>query len=70
MLTGIITRIMQVYEVVMCALTGDFNLDVNVTKIETQELLNLDNRRYKIILDENSHLRGVYMDDDDEKDQL
>ena len=34
MLTDVETRTMQVYEVVMRSVTGDFSLNVNVTKIE------------------------------------
>ena len=69
-LTGVTTRTVQVYEVVMCAITGDFKLDVNITKVEKRELLSLENSHYNRVLDENAHLRGVHMDDDDEKDQL
>ena len=70
MLTGVTTRMMQVYEVTMCAVSGDFKLDVNVTKIEKRELLTLENPHYKRVLDENPHLKGVQIDDDDAKDQL
>ena len=34
MFRGVETRTMQVYEVVMRSVTGDFSLNVNVTKIE------------------------------------
>ena len=48
---------MQVYKVVMCAVTGDFKLDVNITKIEKRELLSLENPHYNRVLDKNAHLR-------------
>ena len=70
MLTGVTTRTMQVYEVKIRSLSGDFDLDVNITKIEKKELLSLDNPKYKEILSKYSHLRGVEMDDDDQKDLL
>ena len=70
MLTGVTTRTMQVYEVVLGNVTGDFKLNVNITKIEKRELLSLENPHYERVLEENAHLRGVRMDDDDEKDQL
>ena len=70
MLTGVTTRMMQVYEVTMCAVSGDFKLDVNVTKIEKRELLTLENPHYKRVLDEIPQLKGVQIDDDDAKDQL
>ena len=70
MLTGVTTRTMQVYEVRMQSLSGDFDLDVNVTKIEKRELLSLENPHYKDVLEKHSHLRGVRMDDDYDKKEL
>ena len=58
MLTGVTTRMMQVHEVVLGNVTGDFKLDVNITKIEKRELLSLENPHYERVLDENAHLRG------------
>ncbi|KAK3748961.1 hypothetical protein QZH41_006847 [Actinostola sp. cb2023] len=49
---------------------GEFKLKVNITKVEKRELLTLESLRYKELIEANSHLRGVEMDDDDEKDQL
>ena len=69
MLTGVTTRTMQVYEVKIQSLSGDFDLDVNITKIK-KELLSLDNPKYREVLSKYSHLRAVEMDDDDQKDLL
>jgi hypothetical protein len=52
----------------MHSLSGDFYLYVNITKIE--ELLSLENPHYKEILQRYSHLQGIHMDDDDEKELL
>ena len=65
MLTGIGTRTMQVYEVVMRSVTGDFSLNVNVMKIEKRELLTLDNPRYSDLVKNHPHLRGVKMANSD-----
>ena len=70
MLTGVTTRTMQVIEVPVCSVSGDFELNVNITKVEKKELLSLENPCYNEVLSSYSHLRGVSMDDDDEKDQL
>ena len=61
---------MQVYEVKIQSLSGDFDLDVNITKIEKKEMLSLDNPKYKEVLSKYSHLRGDEMDHDDQKDLL
>jgi hypothetical protein len=37
MLTGVTTRTMQVYKVKKHSLSGDFDLDVNITKIEKDQ---------------------------------
>ena len=59
MLTGVETRTMQVYKVVMRSVTGDFSLNVNVTKIEKRKMLTLDNPRYSDLVKSHPHLRGV-----------
>ena len=70
MLTGVETRTMQVFEVVMRSVIGDFTLNVYVTKIEKRELLTLDNPRYSDLLNNHLHLRGVTMEDSDTKARL
>ena len=70
MLTGITTRTMQVFGVVISSVEGDFKLEVDITKVNKRELLVLENPRYKQILEANPHLNGVRMDDDDEKERL
>ena len=59
MLTGVTTRKMQVYDVRMESLTNDFTLDVDITKIEKDDLLQLENPHYKEILRKYHHLEGV-----------
>ena len=70
MLSGVQTRTMQVYEVFMRSVTGDFTLNVNVTKIEKRELLTLDNPRYSNLVKYYPHLRGVKMEDSDTEARL
>ena len=70
MLTGVETRTMQVFEVVVRSVIGDFTLNVYVTKIEKRELLTLDNPRYSDLLNNHLHLRGVTMEDSDTKARL
>lgn len=45
MLTGVTTRTMQVFGVVISSVTGDFELEVDVTKVNKKELLILENPR-------------------------
>ena len=70
MLTGITSRMMQVFDVVISSVTGDFKLDVDITKVNKTELLVLENPVYKQIIEANPHLKGVQMDDDDTKKML
>ena len=69
-LVGVATRIMQEYKVSMQSVTDEFSLDVNVTKVDKRELLSLENPKYKEVLAKHPHLRGVYIDDDDDKSVL
>ena len=70
MLTGITTRTMQVFDVVISSVSGDFKLDVDITKVNKRELLVLENPCYGQIIEANPHLEGVRMDDDDTKKML
>ncbi|XP_068720014.1 uncharacterized protein [Montipora capricornis] len=70
MLTGITTRTMQVFGVVIGSVQDEFKLEVDITKVNKRELLVLENPRYKELLEANSDLNGVRMDDDDTKDRL
>ena len=70
MLVGVATRVMQEYKVLMQSVTDEFSLDVNVTKVDKRELLSLENPKYKDVLARYPHLRGVYIDDDDDKGVL
>jgi len=51
----------------MQSVTDEFSLDMNVTKVDKRELLSLENPKYKEVLAKYPHLRGVYIDDDDDK---
>ena len=48
-------------------MTDKFSLDVNVTKVDKQELLSLENPKFKDVLARYPHLRGVHINDDDDK---
>ena len=70
MLTGVETRKMQVFDVVISSVKDDFQLPVNVTKVEKRELLTLENPKYKELLNKYTHLRDVEMDDICDDEQL
>ena len=70
MLTGITTRTMQVFDVVISSVSSDFKLGVDITKVNKRELLVLENPCYEQIIEANPHLKGVRMDDDDTKKRL
>lgn len=63
MLMGLTTRTLQEYSVKMNSVTGDFTLDVNVTKVDKREVLSLENPKYKEALSEHPHLTGVQLND-------
>ena len=61
---------MQVFDVVISSVSGDFKLDMDTTKVNKRELLVLENPFYKQIIEANPHLKGVWMDDDYTKKML
>ena len=67
MLAGVTIRTMQVFGVVISSVAGDFELEVDVTKVNKKELLILENPRYNQLIEGSSHLKGVSMDDVGEK---
>ena len=56
MLTRITRRAMQVFGVVISSVEGGFKLEVDITKVNKQELLVLENLRYEQVFEVNSHL--------------
>ena len=61
---------MQVSDVVLRSVTGEFKLDVDITKLNKRELLALKNLGYEQVTEANPHLKGVRMDDDETKKML
>ena len=49
---------------------GDFQLSVEVTRVEKPKLLELNNPKYNDIVERYTHLKGVEMDDNDTKTML
>ena len=60
----------EVHEVIIGNLSGDFHLKTEVTKVNRGVLLNLENPRYQDMVARYSHLKGVVMDDADKKIDL
>ena len=60
----------EVYSFEVSNTQGTFNLKVDVTKVEKRELLSLPNPKYKEIISKFEHLRGVVIEDTDEKKEL
>ena len=63
-------REIEIYNVVISSLTGEFQLRTEVTKVDRGMLLSLENPRYKELVERYNHLKKVTMDDVDEKEEL
>ena len=63
-------REIEIYNVVISSLTGEFQLRTEVTKVDRGTLLSLENPRYKELVERYNHLKKVTMDDVDEKEEL
>lgn len=70
LLTEITTRTIKVFGEEINLVDGDFTLELDITKVNKRELVVLENPHYKQVLEANSHLKGVQMDDDHKKENL
>ena len=61
---------MEVYELQINEINEKFSIKSEVNKVDRDVLLTLPNPQYERVIQENSHLRGVVMDDKDSKDML
>lgn len=57
----------EIHDVVISSLSGEFQLRTEVTKVDRSTLLSFENPRYKDMVKRHDHLKGVTMDDIDEK---
>ena len=70
MLMASTTAKMEIYKSTVSSKSGDYHLEVNLTKVNRGELLSLENPRYEQLMKTYSHLKGVEMDDIDTKPLL
>ena len=50
--------------------SGDFKMDVNLVKINKEELLSIDNPRYDDLIKKYTHLKGIEVVDHNSKSKL
>ena len=70
MLMASTTARMEVFKSTVSSRSGDYKLEVNLTKVNRGELLSLENPQYEQLMKSYSHLKGVEMEDKDTKPLL
>jgi hypothetical protein len=65
MMRGSTTKKVEIYNVKVRSIDGDFTMDVNVIKVDKPQLMHLDNPNYETLLKNHSHLNGVQIIDVD-----
>ena len=70
MLFGTTTKLVGIYNLKLCNTGNKFHIETEVTRVERSDLLTLDNPKYKEILANHSHLHGITMQDEDEKERF
>ena len=70
MMLSSVTKKMEMSIINVSAVHGGFSMEVNVTRVEKGELLNIDNPNYEKLISSYEHLEGVKMDDNDKKQKL
>ena len=69
MMFQMVNRKMSVYEVQMGDVRGKLRFTTEVNKVDRDVLLTLPNTKCTKVIEENLHLRGIVMDDIDQKEQ-
>ena len=70
MLMASSTARMEIYKTTVSTRSGDFTLDVNLTKVNRGELLSIENLKYDHLMKTSPHLKGLEVDDADMKTLL
>ena len=70
MLFGTSTKLVGIYNLRLNDTSNKFHIETEVTRVERSDLLTLDNPKYKEIIANYSHLDGIIMQDEDEKERL
>ena len=70
MMLGATSRVMEVYRIKLNSVKGNYEIEAEVTKVEKPCLMLIDNPRYKKLVEKYPHLKGVTMDDNDERPRL
>ena len=65
---GAVTKQVEIFQVQVSSTSGDLCLDTEVTKVDKNQLLSLENPRYEQCLAKYAHLKGIEMEDKDSKD--
>jgi hypothetical protein len=61
---------MEFYDEKISSIDGNYEMNVNLTKVDKTELLSINNPDYKGLIEQYQHLESVKMDDYDTKPQL
>ena len=71
MMLGAVTKQVEIFQVQVSSTSGDLSLNTEVTKVEHNQLLSLENPRYEQCLARYAHLKGIQMGNSkDSKDVL
>ena len=70
MMLGAVTKQVEIFQVQVSSTSGDFSLTAEVTEVDKNQLLSLENPCYEQCLTKYAHLKGIEMEDKDYKDTL
>ena len=64
------TRNNEIYKATIQSLSRTFTMEVEFSKVERKTLLTLENLHYSRLIEKYQHLKGVVMEDNDQKQEL
>ena len=70
MMLGSMTTKVEMYNMTVTSVTGNFSMSMTVSKVDKLELMTLVNLKYEELINKYTHLSGVHMNDSDTKLQF
>ena len=64
------TKNVEVFKIQIQNVTSNFNFTTEVSKVEKDVLINIQNRQYEVIINQFQHLKDIQMNDKDTKSSL
>ena len=70
MMLGSTTTKIEIYSATLSAIDSDFKMNIELSKVQKPQLMTIDNPNYAALVEKYSHLKGVKINDPDDRPQF